>query len=365
MTPVRLSLATFPARFRFQFSHAAARRSATENIICIAEAVGTVGYGEGCPRSYVTGETTATAAAFFERHRGEIEADVRDLDSLKAWIAANEAAIDAVPAAFAAVELALLDLFGRREGLSLEALLGLPALRPLRTSAVFGVAGVAPTAALAGAYRLFGMTDAKAKLSDDPGLDRRRLSVIRRVLGARGMRVDANNMFLTAGACIDHLRVADAPVWAIEEPLAARDFDGMAEVARTAGARVILDESAIRPADLARLDGPDWIVNLRVSKHGGLLRALRMADAARAKGVGVLVGAHVGETAILARASLALAAALGPEPPLTECGYGPWLLARDVSRSRVGFGRGGLLAPRLGDAGSGLDIAPERLAPFA
>lgn len=365
MTRVRLRLARFPAQFRFQFSHASARRSATENVICVAEADGVVGYGEGCPRSYVTGETITTATAFFDRHRREIETEACNLSGLNAWIAANERAIDGAPAAFAAIELALLDRFGRREGVALEALLGLPPLRPLRTSAVFGVAGAASTAALAGAYRLFGMTDVKAKLSDDASLDRRRLSIIRFLLGAKPARVDANNMFATPAACIDHLNHAQAPIWAIEEPLAARDFNGMAEIARATGARIVLDESAVSPDDIARLEGPDWIVNLRVSKHGGLLRALRMADAAQSRGLGVLVGAHVGETAILARASLALAAALGPEPPLTECGYGAWLLARDISRRRLGFGYGGRLAPRLGAAGFGLEIVADRLQPIA
>ncbi|MFQ5566825.1 MAG: enolase C-terminal domain-like protein [Paracoccaceae bacterium] len=363
MTGQRLELTTFPARFRKRFAHGSATRSATENVVCIARGDGQTGYGEGCPRGYVTGETVASAARFFAAHRDSLEAEVGDLASLRAWIAANGAEIDANPAAFAAIEIALVDLFAQKAGQGVEAFLDLPPPCPVTVSAVFGVTGRAAAGALGAGYRGFGMTDAKVKLSSDAAADRARLAVIRRVLG-RGarLRVDANNLFKAADDCARHLDALRARVWAIEEPLAARNRDGMREVAAATGTMTILDESAVRSDDLADVEGPNWIVNLRVSKHGGLLRSLDMLRMARRRGLGLILGCHVGETGILTRAGLALAAACGNELIAAECGYGGYLLARDLTQPRLRFGFGGVLRTPSG-AGLGVSVRSDRLRP--
>lgn len=363
MTQVRLRLMRYPTDFRFRFAHAAASRKETENVICVAEADGVLGYGEGCPRSYVTGETMRSAIAFFETHRLSLENAAADLPGLYDWIYAHQSMIDANPAAFAAIELALLDLFGRRAGQTIESLLGLPTPPELTTSAVFGLASLPATFGMAAAYRLNGMTDAKVKVSANAPGDRRRIGLIGRILGRRSrVRVDANNLFTSPDACLAHLSKIDRPVWAIEEPLAQRDFAGMAEVASTARIAVILDESAVSISDLTGLIGPSWIVNLRVSKHGGLIRSLEVARRAKDQGLGVIIGAHVGETSILARASIALSAAAGESLLASECGYGGILLARDITRPPIGFGRGGRLGREFNEHGLGIIIDAARLA---
>ena len=366
MTDLQLDLMTFPARFRMRFAHGSATRSETENVICVACGDGLTGYGEGCPRGYVTGETIASAARFFGTHRADLESGIGDLASLRAWIAAHGDAIDANPAAFAAVEIALIDLFAQRAGQGIEAFLGLPPPRPVRVSAVLGVTGRIAAAAIATGYRMFGMTDAKVKLSRDAAADRARLAIIRRVLGQGArLRVDANNLFQAAGDCVAHLDAAQARVWAIEEPLAPRDFAAMREVATATGARIILDESAIRPEDLATVEGADWIVNLRVSKHGGLIRSLEMLALARQRGLGVILGCHVGETGILTRAALALASACGDDLIAAECAYGGYLLARDLTRPRLRFGRGGLIDAPAAGHGLGISVLSDRLTPVS
>ena len=162
---LKLEFFTFPARFRMRVAHGSASRDETENVICAASLDGDTGWGEGCPRSYVTGETVASAVAFFAAHHESLQRRATSLDALVDWMAAHEPEIASNPAAFAAVELALLDLFARQAGQGIEALLRLPPPGPVRISAVFGVTGRGTTRALAAGYRLFGMTDAKVKLS--------------------------------------------------------------------------------------------------------------------------------------------------------------------------------------------------------
>jgi L-alanine-DL-glutamate epimerase-like enolase superfamily enzyme len=209
------------------------------------------------------------------------------------------------------------------------------------------------------------MTNAKVKLSPDPADDRARLAIIRRALGSTArLRVDANNLFQTATNCAAHLKATGAELWAIEEPLAARDLKGMRDVATMTGARIILDESAVRPEDLANVEGADWIVNLRVSKHGGLLRSLDMLQIARQRGLGVILGCHVGETGILSRTALALAAACGDDLIAMECAYGGYLLSRDLTQPRIRFGRGGIIAAPVGGTGLGVIVLSDRLVPI-
>jgi len=361
MSP-QLQLMTFPARFHMSFAHGSAKRSETENVICAAHANGLIGHGEGCPRGYVTGETIASAARFFEAHRASLESDIHDLPSLRAWIAAHGDAIDTNPAAFAAIEIALIDLFAQQAGQGIEAFLSLPPARAVTVSAVFGVSGRLATAAISAGYRMFDMTDAKVKLSPDPEADRAQLAIIRRILGRRSrLRIDANNLFETAGDCVDHLRATQANIWAIEEPLAPRNFIAMRDVATVTGARIILDESAVLLDDLATVDGAKWIVNLRVSKHGGLLRSLAMLEVARQRGLGVILGCHVGETSILSRVAIALASACGGDLIAMECAYGGYLLSRDLTDPRIRFGRGGVIAAPGGGNGLGVVVLSDRL----
>src|SRR6185369_5254837 len=99
--------------FKSTFRHAAAERATTQALWVSASGDGFVGYGEGCPREYVTGESLRTAAGFVSLFADEWRSAIRDLQTLRSWAAAHEDAIGRNPAAWCAVELALLDLIGK------------------------------------------------------------------------------------------------------------------------------------------------------------------------------------------------------------------------------------------------------------
>jgi L-alanine-DL-glutamate epimerase-like enolase superfamily enzyme len=363
MTIRAFTVYTFPVPFRLTFRHASAARSRAENIIVAAHADdGTTGYGEGCPRDYVTGETVATCHAFIARHRESLAHDVRSVADLQHWIAKHETDIDRNPAAFCALELAILDLLGKRAGRPLESLFGLPPLAPpVRYSAVLGDNPRWLFWLQAQRYWHNGFRDYKIKLSGERSRDHAKLRLFAgRRRAATRIRADANNAWTDADACAAFLGGLPRMPAAIEEPLAAGDLDGCRSVAAACGVRIILDESLLSARQLAGLDdGHRWIANIRVSKMGGLIRSLTLLDRARARGVGIIVGAHVGETGILTRAGLTLARAAGDGLHALEGGFGTHLLRHDLTVPSLRFGAGGVLDPiRFGlPQGAGLGLA--------
>lgn len=368
-----LTLATFPTALRTTFRHASATRRAAENVIVrVGGADGIDGYGEACPRGYVTGESVESVTRFLRQHGAALAGEIRSVSALRAWMTANSPLIDANPSAFGALEIALLDRLGRRANLTLEQLIG-GARRagPFRYGAVLGDSALPTFALQALAYRFAGLRDVKIKLGGDPARDRRKFALLRTLFGSRlRLRADANNLWRQAATCTGHLRRLTPHLWAVEEPLTPGDFDGCRAVAKALGVRIILDESVCRADQLDALahDPQTWVINIRVSKMGGILRSLAVSRRAVERGLDIIIGAHVGETSILTRAALTVAACAPRAAVAMEGAFGTHLLAADVVATPVMFGRRGLLDPRhqpwTRRTGHGLRIDAAALAPL-
>jgi L-alanine-DL-glutamate epimerase-like enolase superfamily enzyme len=147
---------------------------------------------------------------------------------------------------------------------------------------------------------------------------------------------------------------------AIEEPLGPNQYEQLARISDALGCRIILDESLLRVEQLAALPDPParWMINVRVSKMGGLLRSLTVVEAAQRAGLGIIVGAQVGETSLLTRVALTVARAAGDALVAQEGAFGTRLLAQDVCDPPLMFGQGGVLDlaafPTLRHAGFGI-----------
>jgi L-alanine-DL-glutamate epimerase-like enolase superfamily enzyme len=195
-------------------------------------------------------------------------------------------------------------------------------------------------------YRRMGFTDFKIKLSGDLSRDRDKMAVLRRgEREASRIRVDANNLWERAVDAIRFLQELDYPFFAVEEPLRPHQYGELGRIADAMDCQIILDESFIRIGQFALLGGtPErWLINLRVSKMGGLLRSLQVVDGARAALIGIIVGAQVGETSLLTRAALTVAQAARDRLVAQEGAFGTFLLSEDVCDPPLMFGAGGVL----------------------
>lgn len=258
----------------------------------------------------------------------------------------HERAIDCNPAAWCAVELALLDAIGASENASVEQLLGLRDVAGrFRYTAVLGDAAPERFALQLRRYLQAGFSEFKIKLSGDRGRDLAKVRALREAgIAPACVRADANNLWPDAAPAIAHLQALDYAFRGVEEPLRPGDYEGMRRVAHALGAPVILDESLTRVAQLDELrEGSCWMANVRVSKMGGLQRSLAVARAARSRGIPVIVGAHVGETSVLTRAALTVATAVGDGLAAQEGAFGTHLLVSDAVAPVLMFGARGVL----------------------
>jgi L-alanine-DL-glutamate epimerase-like enolase superfamily enzyme len=359
--------------FKTAFRHASADRSATETVwIDAIAADGEIGFGESCPRPYVTGETLESARVFISRHEGSIRSSITGMDALRQWVAEHEAEIDANPAAWCAVELAILDLLGKHHDVPLEGLLSLTPLvaQRFRYTAVLGDASPPTFHALAERYRTAGFSDFKVKLSGDVERDRDKMSVFDRWPGEMvRVRADANNLWPHADAAIAGIRSISDRFFAIEEPIGVNRHADLQRICDELNCAIVLDESFVRRGQLALLTEPRsrWLINVRVSKMGGVLRSLEVLKTARLDGaVRIIVGAQVGETSLLTRAALAVAIAAGDWLVAQEGAFGTFLLERDVCDPPLMFGPAGVLDaashPML--ARPGLGLSPHATSRF-
>jgi len=376
----RLTLFRVEVPLKKPIKHASHARTTSENLVVRVELdSGQSGYGEGVPRPYVTGETvdstfTALGNTDWPRTIGK-PADFAEVVSKLDRLSLSE--IDDDPrgmdgnAARCALELAILDAYGRTFGESIgrtvelanvEGLERLPSPRPVRYSAAITAETTRKEIRSAIKFRLYGFGQVKAKVGVEGQDDPARLARLRRILGRRmDIRLDANEAW-RAGELLEKvetLRPFRPSV--LEQPVAHAEVNALADLRPKLGIPVMLDESLCGwPDGLAAIERRTTdLFNVRLSKCGGILPSLRLIGLARRNGLGVQLGCHPGETAILSAAGRQVASRVGGIQYL-EGSYDRHILKANLTRDDITFRYGGWAKPLLGP-GLGIEVDPKLL----
>lgn len=361
MKIVRIDLLRVRMPFRLTFRHALASRSEGESVIVrVHDADGATGYGECVPRTYVTGESPETvwralsgrlpaplSGACFDTFGEVAEA----LSSMLDGIARHE------QAAFCALELAVLDLAGRCFGVSAGSVLGPVARDRVAYSGVLSADGPDVAQKTCAAFRTMGFRAVKAKVGEDLEANLALLRTARSILGdAVSLRVDANCAWSFDEARRQLEALAEVGLDGVEQPLSADDIDSLAALTAESPIRIILDETLASAEDARRLIDVRacHCFNIRISKCGGLLGSGRIRDLAVAGGVECMLGAQVGETALLSAAGRQFATRSN-NVVFCEGSYGTLLLEQDIGTEDLTIGAGGF-APALTGPGLGVDV---------
>ncbi len=360
--------------------HASFAREDSDNLVVrVTLGDGTVGFGEGVPRPYVTGETIESTFAALGRFdlRGAIGAP-KDLDEVVRKVEGltlPETEADprgmAGNSARCALELALLDAYGRRFGASVgETLRKFEAARNLLTPGPTGVrysgaiTAESPRGERISAWkmRLYGFAQVKIKVGvagqDDPA----RLRRLRRILGPRmDVRLDANEAWHASELLERYEPLRRFGATALEQPVPHAEVAALAGLRPRLGVPVMLDESLCGYPDAAEAVGRGTadLLNVRLSKCGGIGPSLRIIALARAAGLGIQLGCHPGESGLLSAAGRHFAGNVA-HLRYVEGSYDKHVLAANLIREEITFRHGGRAGPLEGP-GLGVSVDPVAL----
>jgi muconate cycloisomerase len=364
------------------FTHATATRQESESVFIRCElSDGTTGWGEGVPRSYVTGETASGCVEQLAATpvSEQLAADCSSWpEVIRLCEGFQLAEIRDDPrgcygnALRCAVELSALDAFGRLFGEPVSAVTQqygpAASIREAPGSVFYSGAidaGARRLRRKALAQRLYGFRFCKVKVGHAGDDDAERLQVIRRWIGPRiDLRIDANGVW-RAAELRDKLRPLLAHhISCVEQPVAHEELAALAELRGQIGVSIMLDESLTSESDGRRAIelGACDLFNIRLSKCGGYLASLRLAALARAAGLQYQLGCHPGESGILSAAGRHWASSVAGIRYL-EGSYDRHLFRRLVTREDITFGYGGR-APALTLPGLGVTIDTAVLADF-
>jgi L-Ala-D/L-Glu epimerase / N-acetyl-D-glutamate racemase len=242
---------------------------------------GHVGYGEAAPSDRY-GESAESAAAYLADAAEALGDDPFALEEVMARLPEREYA------ARAALDAALHDLNGKLARLPVWRLLGLRRAGP-PTSWTVGLGD--PDEMARKAERAARFDSLKLKLGGRDGLDVERVAAVREVWEGP-LRVDVNEYWMLDEARDALPRLAELGVDYCEQPLRAGDPKG-ASLKAEAPIPVYVDEDCHTLGDVAACAERAHGVNIKLAKSGGIREAIRMVHAARALGLGVMLGCMV------------------------------------------------------------------------
>jgi L-alanine-DL-glutamate epimerase-like enolase superfamily enzyme len=272
------------------------------------------GWGEAAIPPYY-GVSEAEMIAFWEAVARRTDPFPDDPAAIAAWVGQ-----DGPAPARCALDLALHDRLGRRRGLPLYRLLGLPQPLPLPTSFTIAIAGPEEMARLAGeaaAYPILKIKLGTAPYRGSSTDDEARLAAVRAARPAARLRVDANAGWSPEEAVTRVRALEKYDLELIEQPVPRHDIaglppdmGGLGYVQAHTDLPVVADESLQTLADLEALAAAGVRgINLKLMKAGGLAPGLAILRRAKELGLRVMLGCMIetslGVTAMAHLAGLA------------------------------------------------------------
>lgn len=270
---------------------------------------GVVGWGESSPSQRVTGETAENVIKTLNKIAPKligmcplrIEQDIEAMDSI----------VEGKPAAKAAIDMALYDIFGKTARKPLFMLLGgyrtevltdlTLSIKPPKEMAKDAVKAVKK-----------GFKALKVKVGINPAEDVERIRLIREAVGGNiQIRIDANQGWTPKQAIQVLNKIEKFNIQFAEQPVLAEDIKGLIKVRKNSPIPIMADESVHSPEDALRLIQAEAVdlMNIKLMKSGGILKGRKIAAVAEAAGIPCMIGC-MGESGIGIAAGVHLAAAI-------------------------------------------------------
>ncbi len=280
-------------------------------VVALSDEDGVTGHGEAAPLEAYDGVSVERVERVLESYRPAL---ARSEDMNGAQVIEACRSVEDLPAALAAIDLALWDRAGRRAGKPVAALLSDDPAGSVPVNATLTAldrAGVAEQAARA-VREGFDCVKLKVGVGDDAG----RVAAARAAAGpAAKLRLDANGAWSVEEAVRTIEALSPAGLELVEEP--THGLRAMRAVRERVAVRVAIDETAAEPGALGA--GVADAVCLKISRCGGIAGLLVAATLVRAHGAQVYLASTL-DGPLGVAAALHAAAALASRGPVEHCG---------------------------------------------
>ncbi|NLX23184.1 MAG: dipeptide epimerase [Phycisphaerae bacterium] len=287
-------------RYPFRIARRQDDNTEKEMLLIQIEHGGHVGWGEAAPISYYH-QSLDSAEAMLREAAGMLGDDPfafdAVLDALWARFADQSAAI-------AAIDGAMHDLAGRILGIPVWKWLGLDRSRAPLTSFTIGIDDLDVIARKVEEAAQYPILKIKVGTPRDDEI----LATVRRGAPDKVLRVDANCGWTSANVLEQCRRLSERyRLEFIEQPTPAGEHEVLPAVRKAGLGPLVADESCVGVADVLRCVGLFDGINIKLSKCGGIRRALQMIHTARSAGLKIMLGCMI-ETSV----GIAAAAHLAP-----------------------------------------------------
>lgn len=315
--------------FRFRFQHATADRWENTTIFLkIKSSAGVTGWGETLTRPYLTGETEASVLASVQSWWAALKQIKFSADDPTALLRPmwHQADAAGAQAAWTLPDIAVRDLWMRSSASASSAVSS-------KSYEVTFPVGLGSSPWLLPVARMLKFRNIKFKT--DRNTDATFAAVQKFGRSWDSIAIDANGCFLADDASLVRELVTRSGAKYMEEPFARENYASAAALIQDAGIRVVADESLRSMADARQLikERAASVFNIRLAKLGGITGALAIGALAREHGIGIQVGALVGETGLLCNAARMCLGRLAPE--LVEYSFPSILLKKNPVESDV------------------------------
>jgi len=354
---IQSKIMEIPMRFTFSQSNNSTQTSSAV-LIQLSSREGITGFGECCPRSYVTGESLASVQ--------------KDVQTIKAVLLSRsfermediqQFVTEELPAQFGlssicGIELALMDAWSKTYqhplvdavGGNRETIAHYTAILPHGAPRI-----MAKTLRQLSAFRF---KELKVKINTNLTETLETIRLIRSdFFPDINIRVDANTAWDYKDAMEQIPVLLNQGINTFEQIFPKNKLYELQRITAAFGsdAKIMADES-LTSRDTAQHLIQHQICNhfnLKLSKNGGFWNSLYLYELIQSHGLSCQLGAHFGETSILTAAGLLLASK-APQLTAIEGGYGDYLLEKDILPNALKFNRHAQIELKEALSGPGL-----------
>lgn len=305
------------------------------------------GYGEGAPVEFVTGETQEGTVRNAKQIIEEEAFPWRLDDVSQIWNF-----VEGLPSqkekssAICALESALLDILGKYQKKYIIEYLPQDYLTDtIHYGATISLGSKKRITQIYKMIKDLKINKIRIKFDKDFNRNEEALKTVRQLFGDRcDLRVDPNGVWDQAQATKHIPLIMKYGVRVLEEPMNSADpgFIRFTKKMKDCGVILMACESAPTLNEVKSIihDGHYQMINVKLNRSGGFLRALKIIEMIRNSGISFQIGCSLGESGLLSAGGRALGL-ICSDSAYYDGSYDRFLLKKNITEEDVSFGLGG------------------------